>query len=89
MSKYVLCGKLTVNGNLTVTGNIFNVMNMTAFIKKLEEGGYKNIMELTNNQRTVDSLEVDDIIFINFNCDDQSELVVFGSCVTMNSVNLK
>ena len=89
MSKYVLCGKLTVKGNLTVKGSIFNIMNMTAFIKKLEEGGYKNIMELTNNQRTVDSLEVDDIIFINFNCDHQSELVVLGSCVTMNSTTLE
>lgn len=89
MSRYVICGKLTVNGNLTVKGNIFNVMNMTALIKKLEEGGYKNIMELTNNQRIVDSLEVDDIIFINFNCDDKSELVVIGSCVTMNSTTLE
>ena len=89
MSKYVLCGNLTVQGNLTVRGNVFTVMSMTALVKKLEEGGYKNIMELSNNQRTVDSLEVDDIIFISFDCDDQSELVVLGSCVTTNSITLE
>ena len=89
MSKCVVCGNLTINGDLTVTGNVYNVMNMKALIKKLEEGGFKNITELTNNQRTVDSLEVEDLIFINFNCDDQSELVVLGSCVTMNSITLE
>lgn len=89
MSKCVVCGNLTINGDLTVTGNVYNVMSMKALIKKLEEGGFKNITELTNNQRTVDSLEVEDIIFINFNCDDQSELVVLGSCVTMNSITLE
>lgn len=89
MSKCVVCGNLTINGDLTVTGNVYNVMSMKALIKKLEEGGFKNITELTNNQRTVDSLEVEDLIFINFNCDDQSELVVLGSCVTMNSITLE
>tara|TARA_B100001093_G_scaffold517422_1_gene598923 strand:+ start:610 stop:879 length:270 start_codon:yes stop_codon:yes gene_type:complete len=89
MSKYVLCGKLTVEGNLTVTGNVYNVMSISALINKLEEGGYKNIMKLTNNKRTVDSLEVDDIVLINFDCIDQSELVVHGSCVTMNSTTLE
>ena len=89
MSKCIVCGNLTINGDLTVTGNVYNVMSMKALIKKLEEGGFKNITELTNNQRTVDSLEVEDLIFINFNCDDQSELVVLGSCVTMNSITLE
>lgn len=89
MSKYVLCGKLTVTGDLIVTGNVFNVMSMTALIKKLEEGAFKNIMELTNNKRTVDSLELEDIIFINFNCDDQSQLDVLGTCTTINSVTLE
>tara|TARA_B100001741_G_C16535443_1_gene591682 strand:- start:1026 stop:1295 length:270 start_codon:yes stop_codon:yes gene_type:complete len=89
MSKCVVCGNLTINGDLTVTGNVYNVMSMKALIKKLEEGGFKNITELTNNKRTVDSLEVEDIIFINFNCDDKSELVVLGSCVTMNSITLE
>lgn len=89
MSKCIVCGNLTINGDLTVTGNVYNVMSMKALIKKLEEGGFKNITELTNNQRTVDSLEVEDLIFINFNCDDQSELVVLGSCVTVNTITLE
>lgn len=89
MSKCVVCGNLTINGDLTVTGNVYNVMSMKALIKKLEEGGFKNITELTNNQRTVDSLEVEDLIFINFNCDDQSELVVLGNCTTVNSITLE
>ena len=89
MSKCVVCGNLTIKGNLTVTGNVYYVMNMKALIKKLEEGGFKNITELTNNQRTVDSLEVEDLIFINFNCDDQSELVVLGNCTTVNSITLE
>ena len=89
MSKCIVCGNLTVNGDLTVTGNVYNVMSMKALIKKLEEGGFKNITELTNNQRTVDSLEVEDLIFINFNCDDQSELVVLGNCTTVNSITLE
>jgi|TARA_B100000925_G_scaffold203336_1_gene154318 predicted ATP-dependent serine protease len=89
MSKCIVCGNLTINGDLTVTGNVYNVMSMKALIKKLEEGGFKNITELTNNQRTVDSLEVEDLIFINFNCDDQSELVVLGNCTTVNSITLE
>jgi hypothetical protein len=89
MSKYIVCGKLTINGDLTVKGDIVNIMSMTALIKKLEDGGYKNIMELTNNKRTVDSLELDDIVFINFKCDEKSELSILGNCVAMNSITLE
>ena len=85
MKNYVVCGKLTVKGNVTINGTIYNVQNMSALITKLAEGNYKNIMELTNHERIVDSLELDNIIFISFDCDEQSELVVLGSCVSMNT----
>tara|TARA_Y100000389_G_C17471058_1_gene530970 strand:+ start:16868 stop:17137 length:270 start_codon:yes stop_codon:yes gene_type:complete len=85
MRNYVVCGKLEVKGNITITGTIYDVQNMSALITKLAEGNYRNIMELTNDERKVDSLELDNIVIISFDCDDVSELVVLGSVVSMNT----
>lgn len=85
MRNYVVCGKLTVTGDVTINGTIFDVQNMSALITKLAEGNYKNIMELTNHKRTVDSLELDNIVLISFDCDDQSELNILGSVMSMNT----
>ena len=84
MRNYVVCGNLVVSGDVTINGTIYDVRNMAALIDKLAEGNYRNIMELTNQKTTVDSLELDNIVLINFNCDDKSELTILGSSVSMN-----
>lgn len=85
MRNYVVCGKLTVTGDVTINGTIFDVQNMSALVTKLAEGNYRNIMELTNHERTVDSLELDNIVIIRFDCDDTSELNILGSVVSMKT----
>jgi len=85
MRNYVLCGKLEVKGDITINGTIYDVQNMSALITKLAEGNYRNIMELTNHERTIDSLELDNIVIISFDCDEVSELTVLGSVVSMNT----
>jgi len=85
MRNYVVCGKLTVTGDVTINGTIFDVQNMSALVTKLAEGNYRNIMELTNHERTVDSLELDNIVIISFDCDDASELNILGSVVSMKT----
>ena len=55
MAKYVVCGKLTVTGDVTVNGTIYDVRNMSSLVKILSEGNYKDIMELTNNKRSVEA----------------------------------
>ena len=85
MRNYVVCGKLTVTGDVTINGTIFDVQNMSALVTKLAEGNYRNIMELTNHERTVDSLELDNIVIISFDCDYASELNILGSVVSMKT----
>lgn len=85
MAKYVVCGQLIVTGDLTVNGTISDVRNMSSLIKILSEGNYKDIMELTDNKRTVKNLIVDDIVLINFDCKGKSELVISGSSICLNS----
>ncbi|OUU22260.1 MAG: hypothetical protein CBB97_15470 [Candidatus Endolissoclinum sp. TMED37] len=85
MEKYVVCGKLTVTGDLTVNGTISDVRNISSLIKILNEGNYKDIMELTDDKRTVENLIVDDIVLINFDCEGKSELIICGSSICLNS----
>ena len=84
MANYVVCGNLTINGDLTVRGTMSDVRNLSSLIKKLEKGVYKDIMELTGNKRTVEDLEVDDLILINFECKDKSDIIIMGSSISMN-----
>lgn len=89
MDNYIVCGKLVVTDNIIIKDTIYDVRNMVSLVKKLEEGGYKNIMELTNNERTVETLELDNIILINFECNDKSELIINGNTVSMNIETLE
>ena len=83
MAKYFLCGELNVNGNALIK-NIYDVRNLSSLVKKLEKGGFKDIMEFTNNKRTIDDLEVDDLVLVNFDCKDKSVLNVLGTSQVMN-----
>jgi hypothetical protein len=51
MAKYFLCGELNVNGNALIK-NIYDVRNLSSLVRILEKGGFKDIMEFTNNKRT-------------------------------------
>jgi len=84
MTNYVLCGELTVKGNLLVKGTIYDVKSLNGLVKKLEKGGYKDMMELTNNKRTIDDLEVDDLVLVTFDCKERSILNVCGTSTSMN-----
>ena len=68
MVNYILTGNLNVNGNVVVTGTLYDIRSLSTLVKKLEEGGYKDMMELTNNERIIDNLEVNDLILVNFDC---------------------
>jgi malonyl CoA-acyl carrier protein transacylase len=46
MTNYILTGNLNVNGNMVITGTVYDIKSLGTLVKKLEEGGYKNIMEL-------------------------------------------
>ena len=84
MSNYVLCGELNISGNALIKGNIYDVRNLSSLVRKLEKGGFRDIMELTNNKRTINNLELDNLILVNFDCKDQSVLNVLGSSQVTN-----
>jgi hypothetical protein len=86
MANYILTGNLNVNGNVVVTGTLYDIRSLDTLVKKLEEGGYKGMMELTNNERTIDNLEVNDLILVNFDCSIKSILNVSG---TTSSINME
>lgn len=89
MANYVVCGKLYITDKLIVKDTVYYVQSVSALVKKLEEGGYKNITELTNTENTVDNVVVDNLIIINFNCDEMSEINVNGEYTHTNYVNLE
>ena len=59
---------------------------LVVWLKKLASGGYKDVMELTDNERTIDNLEVNDLILVSFECEEKSILNVLGA---MDSVNME
>ena len=42
-------------------------------------------MELTANKRTIDTLEVDDLVLVNFECEEKSILNVCGTSTIINT----
>ena len=84
MTNYILYGELTVNGDVLIKGTVYEANSLSSLVKKIGEDEYKNIMELTCDKRTVDSLELDDLILVNFECEEKSILNVCGTSTIIN-----
>tara|TARA_B100000242_G_C43053506_1_gene492435 strand:+ start:3323 stop:3592 length:270 start_codon:yes stop_codon:yes gene_type:complete len=84
MANYVVCGKLSVQENAIINGTISDVRSLSGLVKKLQEGGYRDVMELTDNKRVIKELNVDNLILINFECADKSDLCISGTTTTLN-----
>jgi len=89
MTNYILTGNLTVNGDMRINGTVYDIKSHDTLVKKLEEGEYKNIMELTGNNRTIESdLVVDgDLILYSTYCSITSKLCTRGT-LTMNNTEV-
>ena len=87
MVNYILNGNLNVNGNVLITGTVYDIKSLSTLVKKLEEGGYKDMMELTDNERTIDcNLEVNgNLILVTFDCSIKSELNASGTMTMLNT----
>jgi len=87
MTNYILTGNLNVNGDMCINGTVYDIKSLGTLVKKLEEGGYKNIMELTGNNRTIESnLVVDgDLIVVTFDCSITSKLCTRGTLTMINT----
>ena len=86
MANYILIGNLNVNGNVMITGTVYDVRSLSGLVKQLATGGYKDLMELTDNERTIGNLEVNNLILVSFECKEKSILNVLGA---MDSVNME
>ena len=84
MANYVVCGKLSVLENAIINGTISDVRSLSGLVKKLQEGGYRDVMELTDNKREIKELNVDNLVIINFECTDKSDLCISGTTTTLN-----
>ena len=84
MENYVLCGELTVNQDVIIKGTLYEVNSLSSLVKKIGESNYKDIMKLTDDKRTVDTLEVDDLLLINFECEEKSILNAVGTTTIIN-----
>jgi hypothetical protein len=85
MSNYILRGKLDILGDLIINETVSDIRSESALTKKLSSDNFKDVMEITDNKRSIDNLTVDNLLLISFDCKDQSELCVNGSTTTMNS----
>ena len=85
MANYILCGELTVNGDVLVRGTVYEANSLSGLVKKIGKDDYKDIMELTSNKRTIDTLEVDDLVLVNFECEEKSILNVCGTSTIINT----
>jgi len=90
-SNYILTGNINVTGDAVIAGTVYDVKSLSTLVKLLARGGYKNLMELTNNQRTIDKLEVDgDLILVTYECGPESStLNVLGTTSSMQVVSLE
>lgn len=84
MANYVVCGKLSVLENAIINGSISDVRSLSGLVKKLQEGGYRDVMELTDNKREIKELNVDNLVLINFECTDKSDLSISGTTTALN-----
>lgn len=84
MTNYILCGELTVIGDVLIKGTVYEANSLSSLVKKIGKDNYKNIMELTGDKKTINTLELDDLILVNFECEEKSILNVCGTSTIMN-----
>jgi len=90
-SNYILTGNLNVTGDVVIAGTVYDIKSLSTLVKLLAQGEYKDLMELTNNQRTVDKLDINgDLILVTFECGpEKSTLNVLGTTSSMQVVSLE
>jgi hypothetical protein len=90
-ANYILTGNLNVTGDAVIAGTVYDIKSLSTLVKLLAQGDYKDIMELTNNERIIDKLEVNgDLILVTFECGpEKSTLNVLGSTSSMQVVSLE
>jgi len=90
-ANYILTGNLNVGGDAVIAGTVYDIKSLSTLVKLLAQGGYKDLMEVTNNQRTIDNLEIDgDLILVTFECGpEKSTLNVRGTTSSMQVVSLE
>ena len=90
-ANYILTGNLNVTGDAVIAGTVYDIKSLSTLVKLLAQGEYKDLMELTNNQRTVDKLDINgDLILVTFECGpERSTLNVLGTSSSMQVVSLE
>ena len=90
-TNYILTGNLNVTGDVVIAGTVYDIKSLSTLVKLLAQGEYKDLMELTNNQRTVDKLDINgDLILVTFECGpEKSTLNVLGTTSSMQVVSLE
>jgi len=91
MTNYILTGTLTVAGDANICGTVYDVKSLGALVKLLRQGGYKDLMELTDNERSVGKLDLDgDLILVTFECGpEKSNLLVQGNTTALQVISLE
>ena len=50
-ANYILTGNLNVTGDAVIAGTVYDIKSLSTLVKLLARGDYKDLMELTNNER--------------------------------------
>jgi hypothetical protein len=85
-SSYIINHDVTIKGDLTVKGSIINVMSQSAF-DKLDTTNLQPLCSISDGNVVIEN----DLIIICYDIDgfyDMHNIIVEGSIITMNNINM-